>query len=126
MSRAQEFMEMAEDAVSDARMVKGKSNRLLWNSHYYAVFYGAEAALLSIGEQGRSHLGTDRQVGKILYKERNLIDSDTASFYSNIRRIREEIDYQPVVNINNDPDESLDRVVEILEKFENTIERDGE
>lgn len=123
LSREKEFMEMAEEAVSEAKMVKGKSKRLYWNSLYYSLFYGAKAVLLSLGEDANTHSGTDNQVGRILYKEKGLISKESASFYSDIRRIREEIDYQPDATVNRNPDKALDKVEEILKNLRDIMER---
>ena len=113
-----------EEALSDARMVQGKSDRLFWNS-YYSLFYGAKAALLSISHEARSHSETDNQVGRVLYKEKELISSKEASFYSDIRRIREEMDYQPDATINRDQDQTINEAENLLKTFEKLVGGSG-
>lgn len=57
---------------------KGKevemSVRALFNRLYYAAFYSAKAALMSIGEKPKTHQGTSHLVFKILHHEKNKID----------------------------------------------------
>ncbi len=45
---------------------------------YYAVFYAAKAALLSVREEPKSHSGTVHQVYQVLYQEQELVERDTA------------------------------------------------
>ena len=123
LSREKEFLGMAEGALSDARMVQGKSDRLFWNSYY--SLYRAKAALLSISHEARSHSGTDNQVGRVLYKEKELISSEEASFYSDIRRIREEMDYQPDATINRDQDQTINKAENLLKTFEELVGGSG-
>ena len=124
MSREKEFLEMAEEALSDARIVQGKLDRLFWNSVYYSL-YGAKAALLSISHEARSRSGTDNQVGRVLYKEKELISSEEASFYSDIRGIREEMEYQPDATINRDQDQTINKAENLLKTFEELVGGSG-
>jgi uncharacterized protein (UPF0332 family) len=72
----EDFLELAEKAMEDYR--KGKevemSVRALFNRLYYAAFYSAKAALMSIGEKPKTHRGTSHLVFKILHHEKNEID----------------------------------------------------
>ena len=118
----EDYLEMAESALSDAKLVQNKSERLFWNSTYYTVFYAAKAALISIGQDAGSHSGTDNLVGKILYKEEELIDSETAAFYSDLRRIREEIDYEPTTTIERNKQETLEKIADLIQKMKQIVE----
>ena len=80
MSEKDKLVEMASSSLSDARLVKEESDRLFWNSIYYSLFYGAKAALKVFGVEPKSHSGTDSQVGKILYKEKDILTADEAVF----------------------------------------------
>lgn len=119
---AEDYIEMAEDALSDARLVMEESERLFWNSTYYAVFYAAKGALLSLGYEPRTHSGTDSLVGKSLYKEKELIEAETAAFYSDLRRIREEIDYEPQTKIETDKQATIKEIQDFIQKMRKIME----
>ena len=122
MSEKEKLIEMASSSLSDAKVVKEESDRLFWNSIYYSLFYGAKAALKVYGAEPKSHSGADSQLGKIFYKEEKLLTADEASFYSDIRRIREEIDYEPYTSITREKDETLRKAEELLTKLNEIAE----
>jgi uncharacterized protein (UPF0332 family) len=114
-----EFLELAEKAMEDYR--KGKevemSVRALFNRLYYAAFYSAKAALMSIGEKPKTHRGTSHLVFKILHHEKNEIDRETASLLADLERLREEADYQVEFN------ETLDEVSQKASEVEDLIRK---
>lgn len=122
MSEKDKLLEMASSSLSDAKMVEGKSDRLFWNSVYYSLFYAAKAALKSYGVEPKSHSGADSQVGKILYKKEEILTADEASFYSDIRRIREEIDYEPYTSITREKNEALQKAEDLVTQFKGIAE----
>jgi uncharacterized protein (UPF0332 family) len=125
LSESEELIEMAESSLADARYVQEESERLFWNSVYYAEFYAAKAALLHLGFQPKTHSGTDTLVGKILYKDEDLIDRETAKNYSRLRTLREEIDYNPGANITTEKDEMLGSTAEFVSKMKQIVHETG-
>jgi uncharacterized protein (UPF0332 family) len=55
MSEADKFMELADKSIRDLEKVGKVSERMYWNSLYYSVFYAANAALLELGFEPKSH-----------------------------------------------------------------------
>lgn len=96
----------------------GVVERKRWSSVYYAMFYAAEAALRAVGFEPRTHTGVNTLVGKELYKERQLVDKEHASFYSEMRRLREDLDYSPYAVL---PERSLDDAIDLAETFIDTM-----
>ena len=121
MSEADKYLEMAESSLKDAKMVKNDSERLFWNSLYYSLFYSAKASLISKGFEPKTHSGTDSLIGRELYKKEEIISADEASFYSDMRRIREEVDYEPFTTITKDKDESIQNAESLISKFKEII-----
>lgn len=112
-----DYLRMADGALEDLQKVEGISERMFWNSLYYALFYAAKAALLSLGHEPTTHRGTDRLVGKALYKEEDLIEVEDAKLFSRMRTVREEIDYNPFAKIDRERERTKDEVTELIEKF---------
>ena len=121
MSEVDKYLEMAESSLKDAKMVKNDSERLFWNSLYYSLFYSARASLISKGFEPKTHSGTDSLIGRELYKKEEIISADEASFYSDMRRIREEVDYEPFTTITKDKDESIQNAESLISKFKEII-----
>lgn len=120
MSEPEKYLEIAEEALADARLDE-LSKRSSWSNLHYSAFYSAKAALISMGKEPGTHRGTDNLVGKILYKQENLIKSETASFYSNLRRIREEIEYEPHAVIHEDLENNIREVKNFIQKMEKVV-----
>ena len=121
MSEAEKYLEMAESSFKDAEMVKDDSERLFWNSLYYSLFYSAKAALITQGFEPKTHSGTDSLVGREFYKQREAISPEKASFYSDMRRIREEIDYEPFTNITRDKEDAIQKAESLITKFKQIV-----
>jgi uncharacterized protein (UPF0332 family) len=115
MSEIEKLREMSSSSLSDAKMVKQDSDRLFWNSLYYSLFYAAKAALQSKGIEPGTHSGTDRQLGKTFYKEKDMLTSDQTAFYSDIRRIREEMDYEPYTTVTREKDTALQKTENLVQ-----------
>jgi len=125
LSEVEDFMRMAERSVEDLEKVKGISDRMFWSSLYYAVFYAAKAALLSLGFEPKTHKGTDRLVGQILFKDEGLIGKDEAKLFSRLRTVREEIDYNPSSEVNLDGREMKARAKEFIGVMKEIVERES-
>lgn len=91
----EDLVSMAREEVVDAEKMwgAGVSERKVWSSIYYSMFYAAKAALASLGFDTKTHRGVNTLVGKELYRERSLIEKEEASFFSEMRRLREDLDY---------------------------------
>ena len=113
---------MAREELDQARAMADASivERKIWSSLYYAMFYAADAALIALGFDPRSHRGTNTLVGKELYRERSLIDKSEASFYSEMRRLREDLDYSPYAV---PPDRDLEAEFERVDSFISRMDR---
>ena len=123
MSESEKFMDLAEKSLDDLRKVEGVSERMFWNSLYYSVFYAAKAALLELGFEPKTHQGVDSLVGKILYKEEGLINSEDAKFFSRMKTTREEIDYNPEANIDHKKEEMKEEAEDFIQLMKNIRER---
>jgi uncharacterized protein (UPF0332 family) len=117
MSEEDRFLEMASSSLSDAKLVINESDRLFWNALYYSLFYAAKAAVKSEGIEASTHSGLDSQVGRKLYKENGDISAEEASFYSDIRRIREEMDYEPFTQITRNKKTAVEKAEKLVNKL---------
>lgn len=124
MSEADEFLDLAEESLNDLEAVENVSDRLFWNSLYYSIFYGAKAALISLGFEPKTHQGTDRLVGKILYKDENFIEAEDSKFFSRMKTIREEIDYNPSAKISRDKDKSKNMAHDFISQMREIVNKD--
>ena len=113
---------MAREELDQARAMAdaGIVERKIWSSLYYAMFYAADAALITLGFDPRSHRGTNTLVGKELYRERSLIGKSEASYYSEMRRLREDLDYSPHAV---PPDRDLEQEFERVDSFISHMDR---
>lgn len=116
MSEVKDLISMAREEVVDAEKMldAGISERKAWSSVYYSMFYAAKAALLSLGFDTKTHRGVNTLVGKELYLERSLIGKEEASFFSEMRRLREDLDYNPYAVL---PDREVERALATAEEF---------
>ncbi|QGA81066.1 HEPN domain-containing protein [Candidatus Nanohalobium constans] len=117
MSESEKFMDLAEESLNDLKRVKGISDRMYWNSLYYSIFYAAKSVLLSKGFEPKTHEGVDSLVGKVLYKDENLIESEDAKFFSRIKTAREEIDYDPDAKIEYDKLDMRDNAEKFIQEM---------
>lgn len=129
MSEAAALLEMACEELDQAEVMAdaGIVERKIWSSLYYAMFYAADAALISLGLDPTSHRGTNTLVGKELYRERSLINKSEASFYSEMRRVREDMDYSPyAVPPDRDLQEEFGRVGAFISSMEEIVENSND
>lgn len=127
-SEAEDMLEMAREELEQVRIMDdaGVAERKLWSSLYYALFYAADGALLALGYEPRSHRGVNVLVGKVLYQERGLIEKATASFYSEMRRLREDLDYSPhAVLPERELSDANQRADAFVESMGNVVTRRG-
>ena len=90
---------------------------------YYSVFYGAKGALLSLGFEPKTHQGTDRLVGKILYKDEEFIQAEDAKFFSRMKTVREEIDYNPSTKISRDKSKCKEMAKDFIRQMKNIVDK---
>ena len=121
MSEVQQYLEMSEQAFADTG-VEGLSDRAYWNSLYYSSFYAAKAALLSLGFEPKTHSGTDSLVGKILYKDEEIISREEAKLFSQLKTIREEQDYNPKAKTDFDKRDMRQQASRLIQKFKQVTE----
>lgn len=104
----------------------GISERKVWSSIYYAVFYAARAALLSLGFDTRSHRGVNAPVGRELYREHGMVNRSEASFFSEMRRLREDLDYSPYAVLpDRDVEEGFSLADEFIDSMEEIVQSGG-
>lgn len=83
----------AEKAYTEEMLVSTIQNRI-----YYAVFYAAQAALISYGENPGSHQGTKIKLGQKLVNN-GVLDRKRGRFFAQQQTYREQADYQIDVGI---------------------------
>lgn len=122
LSEPEELIEMAREEFEQGRIMyeAGVTERKLWSSLYYSMFYAANAGLFALGYDPTSHRGTNMLVGRELYKEHGVIEKRTASFYSEMRRHREDLDYSPHAAL---PERELGEARNLAEAFIDAMER---
>lgn len=111
---------MAREEFQQALLMDkaGVVERKRWSTLYYAMFYAANGALLALGEEPSSHRGVNVLVGKVLYDEYGLLDKSDASFYSELRRLREDLDYSPYAVLpERDLANAYDRVDDFIDRM---------
>jgi len=121
LSEEEDYINLAETSLNDLQMVEDVSDRLYWNSLYYSIFYAAKAALLSLGFEPKTHQGTDRLVGKILYKDEKFIGKDDAKFFSRMKTVREEIDYNPNAVITREKETSKQQEEDFVNQMKDIV-----
>lgn len=121
LSEAEDLISMARQEAADAEKMldAGVSERKVWSSIYYSMFYAAKAALVSLGFDTKTHRGVNTLVGKELYLERSLLEKEEASFFSEMRRLREDLDYNPYAVL---PDREVERGLSLAEEFITSME----
>ena len=115
MREEDELIEKAESFLSDARSAfeSGMSLETVQNRLYYSMFLSAKAALLTEGVEVGTHQSVNRQVGRVLVKEKEVLERGMGRFYSEQQTLREQADY--------DPETSFER-----EQVKENLERAGE
>ena len=115
----EDFMELSSEAWSDMEKTRqvDASLRVSFDRLYYSCFHAAKAALLRLGQEPRTHAGTNSLVGEKLYKENNYLTVEEARTYSKIRTLREQADYEIEINFNEE------EFNELKEKSENIIQK---
>ncbi len=119
-----DLVEMGKEELDEAKKMNNADikERKIWSTIYYALFYSAKGALISLGHNPRTHKGVNSLVGKILYKEKKRIDRSKASFYSEARRLREDLDYDPyAIPPNKDLEKAFKLTKKFIEKMETIV-----
>lgn len=96
------------------------------NRIYYAIFYAAQAALVSVGEDLGSHQGVKIRLGEKFVKEGDL-DRDLGRFFSQQQTYREQADYEVDVDIKRDNlSQYLERAEEFIQNMKRIVEKNQE
>ncbi len=91
--RIKQLMELAEQALHTAQVnFEVGDFRATVNRAYYAIFYAANAMLLTIGEERRKHSGVISAFRSHFIKS-GLIESEYSNIYGETLTIREDADY---------------------------------
>jgi uncharacterized protein (UPF0332 family) len=97
MSPLQEaLVEKAERALATARQVVGEDPEAAVNRAYYACFYLAQAALLDVGEEPKSHAGTHNRFA-FHFVATGRIPENVARTLPYAAQARERADYNALV-----------------------------
>lgn len=106
--KAERTLEDANKAFEEEMLISTIQNRI-----YYAIFYAAQAALISEGFDTGSHQGVKIKIGEVLIKQRGL-EREWGRFFSQQQTYREQADYQIDVDIER---EELEAYLEKSEEF---------
>ncbi|MFB6100552.1 MAG: HEPN domain-containing protein [Candidatus Nanohalobium sp.] len=115
MPEAEELLGKSERTFEDARKALKQEMLVstIQNRIYYSIFYAAQAALISRGEDTGSHAGVKIRLGEKLIKKGEL-DREWGRFFSQQQTYREQADYQVDVDIER---EELEEYLEDAEEF---------
>lgn len=99
-SEQTQLMQLAEDTLRDAELLRdAQGYRSAVSRAYYAMFYAAEAALLSHGIRTKSHAGLLNQFGQHLIKP-GLIETHYSKQLQQAFETRQEGDYEVEAEIS--------------------------
>ena len=116
LEKAEATLEDAEKAFEGDMMVSTVQNRI-----YYALFYAAQAALVSREIDTGTHQGVKIKLGEDLIKN-GLLDEEWGRFFSQQQTYREEADYQIDVDIEKDDlEEYLKKAREFVQEMKNVV-----
>lgn len=119
LDKAERTLEDAEKAFDEDMLVSTIQNRI-----YYAMFYAAQAALISKGHDLGSHQGVKIKIGEILIKEKGL-EREWGRFFSQQQTYREQADYQIDVDIEReDLQEYLKKSDQFIRKMRELSEQE--
>jgi uncharacterized protein (UPF0332 family) len=116
---SRQYIERAKDRYDSAKILfrEGKFADCISRS-YYAVYTGAKAILLLIGEQPKTHSGLIQLFGLKMVKEKKL-DSKYARILSSLFEARQTCDYEPLIWVDKDESEKYVKLTgEFLEKID--------
>lgn len=117
LKKADRTLEDARKALDEDMLVSTIQNRI-----YYAIFYAAQAALISADEDPGSHQGVKIRLGEKFVKEGDL-DAEWGRFFSQQQTYREQADYEVDVDIEKgDLSQYLENAEEFIQEIERIVE----
>lgn len=122
MSEIRDLFELSEQALDDAVLLSGRGSlRAAQNRIYYALFYAAKAALLSLGEEPVTHRGVVALFGQEVVKS-GLASREDGRFLADEQRKRYEADYEPETAFEPEEIEvSIERAQAFIGGMENLV-----
>lgn len=100
MQEVEKYLEKAEATLKDARNAYKQDMLVstIQNRIYYAIYYSAQAALISVGCDAGTHEGVKIKIGEELILK-NHLDKKWGRFFSQQQTYREQADYEVDVDI---------------------------
>lgn len=117
-------LERAYQALEEARStVKNGFLNLAANRLYYALYYAASALLISKGIPTKTHAGIMTQFHLHLVKT-SIVSIDDGKLFRTMYNLRQESDYEDFIEVHaEDIDELMPKVVDLVEKLKNLIDK---
>ncbi|NJN98132.1 MAG: HEPN domain-containing protein [Anaerolineales bacterium] len=124
--RIKQLMELAEQALHTAQVnFEVGDFRATVNRAYYAIFYAANAMLLTIGEERRKHSGVISAFRSHFIKS-GPIESEYSNIYGETLTIREDADYAIEIPIFADAAElSLNQARRFVQRISEYLREKG-
>jgi len=100
VSEVEKFLEKANATLEDAEKAYREEMLIstVQNRTYYSLYYAAQAALISLGQDVGTHKGVKVKIGEEMVLK-DLLDKEWGRFYAQQQTYREQADYQVDVDI---------------------------
>jgi uncharacterized protein (UPF0332 family) len=115
--RSSEFLQAARRRLAAAGAALDEDPSTALSAAYYAMLYGARAALSEGDSSAKTHRGTWHEF-RSTFVERGAIDAELAAEVQKIQPEREQADYDAW----SAPAEEAQRAIELAERFLTAIE----
>lgn len=117
IERSLQALEEAQSTVENG-FLNLAANRL-----YYTLYYAASALLISKGIPTKTHAGIMAQFHLHLVKT-GILSIDDGKLFRTLYNLRQESDYEDFIEVHiEDIDELMPKVVELVEKLKNLIDK---
>jgi uncharacterized protein (UPF0332 family) len=115
--RSSEFLEAARRRLAAAEVVAAEDPSTALSAAYYAMLYGARAALSERGISAKTHRGTWHEF-RVAFVASGEIDADLAADVQKIQPEREHADYDAWPA----PAQEAQRAIELAHRFLRAVE----
>lgn len=115
--RSSEFLEAARRRLAAAEVAVGEDPSTALSAAYYAMLYGARAALSERGASAKTHRGTWHEF-RVMFVEDGTIDAELAAEAQKLQPEREQADYDAW----SAPAEEAQRAIALADRFLTAIE----
>jgi len=115
--RSDEFLQAARRRLAAAEAAIGEDPSTALSAAYYAMLYGARAALSELDTSAKTHRGTWQQF-RSAFVESGRFDAELAAAVQKIQPEREQADYDAW----SAPAEEAERTIELAHRFLRAIE----